>query len=58
MLEVLKQLQVKPPVPVAQVEICNQKYSRDCHFLRSYIFAPSSYITMSIRRIASKKRLA
>jgi hypothetical protein len=46
MLEVLKQLQIKPPAPEAQVEICNQKSARDCHFLRSYIFAPFSYIAM------------
>ena len=33
MLEVLKHLQVKPPSPRAQVEICNQKSARDWHFL-------------------------
>jgi len=33
MLEILKQLQVKPQAPSAQVEICNQKSARDCHFL-------------------------
>ncbi|MDP3828058.1 MAG: hypothetical protein Q8Q74_16010, partial [Polaromonas sp.] len=46
MLEVLKQLQIKPPAPRVQVEICNQKSARDCHFLLSYIFALLSYMAM------------
>jgi len=46
MLEVLKQLQIKPLAPGAQVEICNQKSARDCHFLQSYIFTPLSYMAM------------
>jgi hypothetical protein len=33
MLEVLKQLQVKPAGPEAQVVICNEKMPGDCPFL-------------------------
>jgi hypothetical protein len=36
MLEVLKQLQVKPQARRGQVNICNQKMPRDCCFLGSF----------------------
>ena len=35
MLEVLKQLQVKPPQGWVQVEICNQKLGIDCCFMEA-----------------------
>jgi hypothetical protein len=36
MLEVLKQLQVKPRAPGMQANICNQKMPGDCGFLGSF----------------------
>ncbi|MES2383320.1 MAG: hypothetical protein V4593_02155 [Pseudomonadota bacterium] len=36
MLEVLKQLQIKPRAPGMQANICNQKMPGDCGFLGSF----------------------
>jgi hypothetical protein len=38
MLELLKQLQVKPAGSPVQVEICNEKQTGDCPFLGTFTF--------------------
>jgi hypothetical protein len=40
MLEVLKQLQVKPHAHGMQANICNQKMAGDCGFLGSFTHEP------------------
>ncbi len=53
MLEVLKQLQVKPLAGRAQVEIFNRKQAVDCDFLGRLQLAVLSYkpIGQALRRV-------